>query len=758
MLNSKSHRRDETKKEPYSGFKAGIYQANLYPSYTNRLPEIPSDIFKYRAQHRKDRRLRNMSRSGIGLVISLHSIMRRFRQPCVLPRWALSGMAFSLGLSLAAASAGEISPRKANNAWNKTIGPLFDRACVKCHGPLKQKGGLDLSTFQSLVRGGDSGNVVIPGAPDQSRLYVLIQEGSDPHMPPKKQLAPEEINSIETWIAHLGLGQSDNEPRTSHLQEVSPSTEETDIPDAFKNLEIHQAINHYIRAEWRNQGLSSTPRCDDRTFVRRVYLDLVGTGPDAESIRRFLFDGSPDKRRKLAESLLKTEAYAKNMAETFDLLLLGRKGTRAREQRSRHGWISYLESAFAANRPWNEVVREIILARQPDPMSNTGPKNAGALWFVYEHKNDHQSIAESIAPFVFGTQIKCAQCHDHPLAHEIKQFHYWGLVAAFNRSQNVDTSIGIGVSESATGGFINFANLEQESQPAKLAFLNGKLINEKRPKAGEKEIDDLAKYIIGPSKKDQQAERAAIPKFSRRESLATAVTDSNPLLARSLVNHLWALLIGRGLVHPVDEINSKHPPSHPQLLEWLSNYAQSTEFDIKALIKGIIASDAYQLAARSDLDPEQHRDAFISAIEKPLKAETLYRLIIQATGHSESDYRDRFPTKAKTMQASIREQFTDLLPVSYQATLQQAMFLTNSPEIDHLLSPRPGNTSHRLLKISDQTERISETFVSLLGRLPTKTEFEYVQTFLNKRSQDQVAAQKQLMWSLIAGPEFQMNR
>jgi hypothetical protein len=117
------------------------------------------------------------------------------------------------------------------------------------------------------------------------------------------------------------------------------------------------------------------------------------------------------------------------------------------------------------NRPWNETVRGCV--------GGTGeaPESKGASWFLYERRNNHQGIAEAVAPVVYGTKIDCAQCHDHPLAREIKQAHYWGLVAAFNRSKNVDGGNVVG--ESAIGGFINFTNLKKESQPAVVTLLNG---------------------------------------------------------------------------------------------------------------------------------------------------------------------------------------------------------------------------------------------------------------------------------------------
>ena len=109
----------------------------------------------------------------------------------------------------------------------------------------------------------------------------------------------------------------------------------------------------------------------------------------------------------------------------------GARGRRE-ERRRENGWFAFLESAFKQNRPWNEVVRAMITARPEKP------EDKGALWFLYERRNEHQQIAEAVAPVIYGTKIDCAQCHDHPLAREIKQGHYWGLVAAFNRSKNVE--------------------------------------------------------------------------------------------------------------------------------------------------------------------------------------------------------------------------------------------------------------------------------------------------------------------------------
>src|SRR5689334_1503530 len=176
------------------------------------------------------------------------------------------------------------------------------------------------------------------------------------------------------------------------------------------------------------------------------------------------------------------------MRELWDVILMGRpKRGNQEERRMQNGWWAFLENAFRTNRPWNEAVRAMLVARSGKP------EDDGASWFLYERRNEYQAIAEAVAPVVYGTKINCAQCHDHPLAREIKQAHYWGLVAAFNRSKNVQGGNAVG--ESAVGGFVNFTNLKKESQPAVMALLNGRTIEEVRPASDQKEKDSDDNYV-----------------------------------------------------------------------------------------------------------------------------------------------------------------------------------------------------------------------------------------------------------------------
>ena len=225
-------------------------------------------------------------------------------------------------------------------------------------------------------------------------------------------------------------------------------------------------------------------------------------------------------------------------------------------------------------------------------------------------------------------QIQCAQCHDHPLADEIEQRHYWGLVAFYNRGKNVNTDGGPRIGESATGGFAKFTDLSGMANNAELTFL-GKpfVIPESVPTEGDEDADAADRYL----EHDANGRRfnPRVPKFSRREQFVEKIVRDNPLVARAMVNRLWAMLMGRGIVHPVDMMDSSHDPSHPQLLDWLARDFVDSGYNIKRLVREITSSRSYQLDARPTGDATA-RDAFAWALQKALTAESLYRSMLIA--------------------------------------------------------------------------------------------------------------------------------
>jgi hypothetical protein len=394
-------------------------------------------------------------------------------------------------------------------------------------------------------------------------------------------------------------------------------------------------------------------------------------------------------------------------------------------------------------------VRDLVRAR-PE-----GKTERGAVRFLYDRKDNHQAIVEAVSPAAFGVQIQCAQCHNHPLAPEIKQKHYWGMVAFFNRGKNVDTSEGPAISESAIGGFVKFANLKKESQEAVLAFLNDQVVLESRPGDNEKEVDAPEKYIrtLADGKK---AGTGAVPKFSRREQFAELATRDNPLLARAFVNRAWAMLLGRGLVHPVDRMDSAHPPTHPDLLDWLALDFERSGYDIRRLLRNIVLTRTYQLdsvpAGKGTRPPVE---AFAVAIEKPLSAEALCRSMLVATGNG-PDTNGNFPRFDKS-KALFADAFPDLFPVEFNANLKQALFLTNNQLFDELLAPQNGNLTERLLAMAEPRDKVNEAFLSVLGRLPDGEELKRGTEYLTARSEAKEISTKQFLWALLTGAEFRFN-
>ena len=398
-------------------------------------------------------------------------------------------------------------------------------------------------------------------------------------------------------------GASDGRTEVARAAPAHAATAGTAEPDAIS------AIDARIADGWQRAGVQPSGECDDATFVRRIYLDLAGRIPTRSEAGEFLEDMAAGKRERLIDQLLSSDEFAETFASRFDTMLMGRARPEAMTRRQRHGWHQYLVDSFRENRPWNQMARDMTLARD----SETTDVRAG--WFLYERRNEYQAIAEAVAPAFFGIRIECAQCHDHPLASEIHQAHYWGLVAFFNRGKNQDTSAGPRVAEKAVGGFQKFTDLAGDSFETQLTFFESPVVGEDRPPEDVQDSDEL--YLTA-------AGELRVPKFSRRAQFADQILADHPLLARAFVNRIWAMLVGRGFVHPVDRMDSMHPPSHPELLEWLSNDFRTSGYDVKRLVRHVVSSRCYQLDScppAANLLPE----LFAVGLTKPIDAESLVR-------------------------------------------------------------------------------------------------------------------------------------
>jgi len=224
-----------------------------------------------------------------------------------------------------------------------------------------------------------------------------------------------------------------------------------------------------------------------------------------------------------------------------------------------------------------------------------------------------------------------------------------------------------------------------------------------------------------------------------------------------MVNRVWAMLFGRGLVHPVDLMDSKHPTSHPELLDWLARDFERSGYDVKRLVRTLCNTRAYQLdsrTARSGKTKPAPLDAFARAIDKPLTAEQLFRTLLVATANEPADGKIADRSEREVRQAFVR-QFPDLFAPEYNATLSQAMFLSNSPLFDQLLAPRSDNLAARLVAASDGDARVRQAFEAVFGREPERDELRECSAYLAGRSPE--AGVRQLLWAMLSSAEFQLN-
>ena len=255
-------------------------------------------------------------------------------------------------------------------------------------------------------------------------------------------------------------------------------------------------------------------------------------------------------------------------------------------------------------------------------------------------------------------------------------------------------------------------------------------------------------YAVAPA-----ANVRPVPAFSRREKLAAAVTDS-PVFARAGANRLWALMLGRGLVHPVDLDHTGNPPSHPELLDLLAGEFAGHRFDVKWLLREIALSKTYQ---RSSEVPAALADApadrYLVAPLKPLAPEQLAFAVVQAAGPATA----AADATAAQVVAAFRGVFGGRPgePEDGSPTLDQTLFLKHGPLVRGLVMPKAGNLADRLAKLSDEAAA-DELFLAVLTRAPTAEERADVVAAV-KGAGSRPTAFGELAWALVASAEFRFN-
>jgi hypothetical protein len=522
-------------------------------------------------------------------------------------------------------------------------------------------------------------------------------------------------------------------------------------------------IDRLVALQTPDYDKLAAPLADDAEFLRRAWLDLTGSVPPSADARAFLADQSPGKRAQLIDRLLATPEYARHMQRQFDLWLMRRlpqKNVPVPE------WEKFLRESFATNKPWDQLVRQIL--------SNDGsdPNNRGPARFYLDRDGDMHVITKDVAKLFLGLNFECTQCHDHPQIEEFRQEHYYGISAFFVRSfVMTDKEKRVVFAEKADGEATFESVFEMRDKTSKgpkstlPRFLEASHISE--PKFDKPE----EAYVVRPDDKDKTVR--PVPRFSRRDKFAEFLASGeNRRFVRATVNRIWAMLLGRGLVHPLDLDHAGNPPSHPLLLAHLTEQFAANKLDLKWLIREIMLSQTYQRSSRGaspDVNPPEA--TFARAQLRPLSPAQFAWSVMQATGEVDA-HRLALGDKANEQTlveklAGYESRFVQLFggepgkpPATFEATADQSLFLANDPAITQMVRPKAGNTVDRLLKLpADNIPAIAEElYLSTLTRLPSPEDLADVQALLaGAPAEARAELLYELVWATVTSAEFRFN-
>jgi hypothetical protein len=319
----------------------------------------------------------------------------------------------------------------------------------------------------------------------------------------------------------------------------------------------------------------------DAEFLRRVSLDLIGMPPSAEELTSFLSDRDPEKKARAVDRLLASPLFARQWATTLDVMLMERLPN---DQVPAEDWRAFLLDASRRNRPFNELVAELLRADGVDL------KHRAPARFYLDRESEPNRIARDVGRLFFGVDLQCAQCHNHPLVEDYRQSDYQGLLAFFNAGTEV-------VKMQGTKKTSFFPENAGKDVAFDSVFVKDDhhLTGPRLP--GGVELDEPA-YPPGDEYKVKAAiDVMPVPRHSRRAMLASlAAGGRHRVFNENFANRVWAMMMGRGLVHPLDMNHPANPPSHPELLAMLGQEIAALQFDVKPFLRELALTSVYQSA------------------------------------------------------------------------------------------------------------------------------------------------------------------
>lgn len=482
-------------------------------------------------------------------------------------------------------------------------------------------------------------------------------------------------------------------------------------------------IDDLVFGQLRQLGIAPARVCSDGVFVRRVYLDVIGTLPTADEAAQFLQDSDPDKRRQLIDRLLDREEYADYWAMRWcDLLRVKSEFPIKLWPNAVQAYHRWIHTSVRENLPYDRFVRELLTA------SGSNFRHPQVNFYRAVQSREPQAIAQAVALSFMGVRPE-----------SWPQERWAGMAAFFSQIAYKPT-------------------IEWKEE----------IIQFDLGKAGSAAGMEVLRSAALP---DASPVRLAPGEDPRRAFADWLVTPENPWFTRSVVNRVWFWLLGRGIIHPADDLRPDNPPANPELLAFLEQDLIAARYDLKHLYRQILNSTTYQLSCIPRSDDPRGETHFAYYPLRRLEAEVLIDALCQITGTTEQ-YSSIIPEPYTFMpedqravalaDASISSPFLEKFGRSSRdsglesdrnnrPTASQRLHLLNSSHVRRKMEASP---KLRALLGSDpkRPENIAAIYLTVLSRMPTDEELEIAKTHVKETWGE--AGPRDIFWALVNGPEF----
>jgi len=484
-------------------------------------------------------------------------------------------------------------------------------------------------------------------------------------------------------------------------------------------------IDQLVFARWKQLGIQPANLCSDEVFLRRVYLDVIGTLPTPQEVRQFLSDRNPDKRRALIDRLLEREEFADYWAMKWsDLLRVKAEFPVNLWPNAAQAYHRWIRTSIKQNLPYDRFVREMLT------QSGSNFRVPQVNFYRAVQSREPQALAQAVALTFMGARAdRWPKERSSGMAAFFSQVSYKYTAEWKEEIVSFDPTK---TSAQAPGG-VPPAAVFPDGTPARLS-------PDRDPR------EDFADWLITPQ---------------------------NPWFTRNIANRVWSWLLGRGIVHEPDDIRPDNPPGNPELLAFLEKELIAARYDLKHLYRLILNSKTYQL---SSIPRTKHPGAeaqFACYPLRRLEAEVLIDALNQITGTTES-YSSAIPEPFTFIPAthrsialpdgSIGSAFLELFgrpprdtgwesERNNRLTAAQRLHLLNSSHIRRKIEQGPKLLS--LIQSGYQPREVVEgLYLTILSRYPTDEELKTVAAY----GQSGAAARREvaldLAWALINSAEF----